>query len=165
MEQPQYNMLCRNRVEKEYAPLYKNYGLGTTIWSPLASGILTGKYSGGNIPEGSRLAFDKMSWLKNSFFSGKSSLDIKDINTVLQKVDDLKPISSELGCSLSQLALAWCLKNPNVSTVITGASKKEQVHENMKSLQFVSKLTPEILQKIDTILGNKPVSETDWRLF
>jgi len=165
MEQPQYNMLCRNRVEKEYLPLYKSYGLGTTIWSPLASGILSGKYSGGNIPEGSRFAFDKMAWLKNNFFAGKSNLDIKDMNTVLQKVDDLKPISSELGCTLPQLALAWCLKNPNVSTVITGASKKEQVHENMKSLQFVSKLTPEILQKIDTILGTKPVPETDWRLF
>jgi len=103
--------------------------------------------------------------LKIIFFAGKSNLDIKDMNTVLQKVDDLKPISSELGCTLPQLALAWCLKNPNVSTVITGASKKEQVHENMKSLQFVSKLTPEILQKIDTILGTKPVPETDWRLF
>jgi len=165
MEQPQYNMFCRNRVEKEYAPLYKNYGLGTTIWSPLASGILTGKYSGGKIPEGSRLGFDKMSWLKKGFFenSGINGLEAKDSKEILQKIDDLKPISNELGCSLSQLALSWCLKNSNVSTVITGASKKEQVHENMKSLKFVSKLTPEILQKIDTILGNKPEPETDFR--
>jgi len=165
MEQPQYNMFCRNKVEKEYAPLYTNYGLGTTIWSPLASGILTGKYSGGNIPEGSRLAFDKMSWLKKGFLenTGINGLEAKDSKEIVKKVDDLKPISNELGCSLSQLALSWCLKNNNVSTVITGASKKEQVHENMKSLQFVSKLTPEILQKIDTILGNKPEPEKNFR--
>jgi len=163
VEQPQYNMLCRSKFEKEYVPLYKNYGIGTTIWSPLASGVLTGKYSGGNIPEGSRFGFDKMSMLKNSFFSGKGNLEIKDPNVVLQKVDDLKPIATEIGCTLSQLALAWCLKNPNVSTVITGASKKEQVHENMKSLNFVSKLSPEVLQKIETILGNKPEPAFDWR--
>jgi len=111
------------------------------------------------------LALIKWRHLNRIFFNnlGLNGLEIKDSKEVLQKVDELKPIATEVGCTLSQLALAWCLKNPNVSTVITGASKKEQVHENMKSLNFVSKLNPEVLQKIETILGNKPEPEKNWR--
>jgi len=165
MDQPQYNLLCRNRVEKEYLPLYKNYGFGTTIWSPLASGILTGKYSGGKIPAGSRMAVEKMSWLKDSFFDDKglNGLEVKDSKNILQKVDELQPIATELNATLSQLAIAWCIKNPNVSTVITGASKKEQFFENMKAFDIVPKLTPDVMDRIDKLFGNKPSAEKNFR--
>ena len=115
MEQPQYNMFHRERVEVEYARLYKEIGLGTTIWSPLASGLLTGKYNQG-IPEGTRVTLKDYGWLREIFES-------EETNLRLEKVKQLLPIAEELGCSLAQLALAWCLHNPNVSTVITGASR------------------------------------------
>ena len=123
MEQPQYNMFHRERVEKEYAPLYKQFGLGTTIWSPLASGLLTGKYNAG-IPEGTRATLPGYEWLRQRFESDEAKRN-------LEKVQQLQPIAQTLGCSMAQLALAWCLTNPNVSTVITGASRPEQVTENM----------------------------------
>jgi voltage-dependent potassium channel beta subunit len=154
MEQPQYNMFHRERVEKEYVPLYKSIKLGTTIWSPLASGLLTGKYNQG-IPEGTRITLPGYEWLMEDF-KEQSQLNI-------EKVKQLLPIAEGLGCSTAQLALAWCLKNPNVSTVITGASKPQQVVENMKALDFVDKLTEEVLERIETILGNKPEQEPEWR--
>ncbi len=145
MEQPQYNMLHRERFEVEYAPLFRDLGYGTTIWSPLASGLLTGKYNNG-IPDGSRLALKDYQWLiKNSIVPEK-----------IEKVKKLQLLAGELGCSVAQLALAWCLKNPNVSTVITGASRPEQVTENMKALDITRQLTGDVLEKIETILANKP---------
>ncbi len=155
MEQPEYNMFHRERVEKEYANLYHDIGLGTTIWSPLASGLLTGKYANG-IPQGSRLLLKGYEWLRAQFESEEGKQHI-------QKTKQLTPIAKSLGCTLAQLALAWCLKNPYVSTVITGASKPEQVKENMKSLKFVKKLTPAILERIEGVLQNKPVPDRDWR--
>jgi len=147
MEQPQYNMFNRERVEKEYARLYKDIGLGTTIWSPLASGMLTGKYNSG-IPKGSRGALKGFNWLKDE-------LTDKD---KIAKVKKLAPIAKELGCTLAQFALAWCAKNPNVSTVITGASRVEQVHENLKALEVLPKLTDDVMKKVDKIVG-KPEEE------
>ncbi len=155
MEQPEYNMLHRDRVEKEYARLYKEIGLGTTIWSPLASGLLTGKYNNG-IPEGTRVSMPGYEWLREMFENEEARQNI-------EKVKQLAPVAAELGCSLAQLAIAWCLKNPNVSTVITGASRREQVSENMKALTVVEQLTSDVMQRIETILGNKPEPAEDWR--
>jgi len=140
MEQPQYNLLWRDRVEKEYARLYTEIGLGTTVWSPLASGLLTGKYNDG-IPAGSRAALPGYEWLKERFTADR-----------LAKVKALQPIAADLGATLAQFALAWCLKNSNVSTVITGASRAAQVHENMKALDVVAKLTPEVMARVDEVL-------------
>lgn len=145
MEQPQYNMFERERFEREFAPLYGELGYGTTIWSPLASGLLTGKYNDG-IPAGSRAALEGYSWIKESVITPDR----------VEKVRKLKPIADELGCTQAQLGLAWCLSNPHVSTVITGASRAEQVRENMKALDVAPKLTPELLERIDAILENKP---------
>jgi voltage-dependent potassium channel beta subunit len=147
MEQPQYNMLNRERFEIEYIPLYRDLGYGTTIWSPLASGILTGKYNNG-IPEGSRMSLKGFEWLREEVTQDK-----------LEKVRQLEPVAKDLGCSMAQLALAWCLTNPNVSTVITGATRAEQVRENMKSLDVVPKLTPQVMERIEAVLANKPVLE------
>ncbi len=155
MEQPEYNMFHRERVEVEYAPLYEEIGLGTTIWSPLASGLLTGKYNQG-IPEGTRATLEGYEWLREDFESEESQRNI-------EKVKLLIPAAEELGCTIAQLALAWCLKNPHVSTVITGASKVEQVRENMKALDVVEKLNDGMMQRIETILDNKPEPETDHR--
>lgn len=141
MEQPQYNMFHRERVEKEYARLYGEIGLGLTIWSPLASGLLTGKYNAG-IPADSRANLPGYEWLKAMLENPQR----------LAAVRALQPIAGDLGCTLSQLALAWCVKNPQVSTVITGASRAEQVTENMQALAVVPKLTPEILDSIDALL-------------
>jgi voltage-dependent potassium channel beta subunit len=141
MEQPQYNMFHRERVEKEYARLYGDIGLGLTIWSPLASGLLTGKYNAG-IPADSRANLPGYEWLKAMLENPQR----------LAAVRALQPIAGDLGCTLSQLALAWCVKNPQVSTVITGASRAEQVTENMQALTVVPKLTPEILDSIDALL-------------
>lgn len=145
MEQPQYNMLHRERVEKEYLPLYREIGLGTTTWSPLASGLLTGKYNKG-IPPGSRGALESYAWLKDEVLTPDN----------IAKVKALEPIARELGCSMAQLALAWARRNQNVSTLITGATRPEQVEENMKSLEYVSALTEDIMGRIDGILNNKP---------
>jgi len=138
MEQPQYNLLHRDRVEKEYAPLYKEIGLGATIWSPLSSGLLTGKYNNG-VPKDSRGNLPGYEWLKN-MLTDPAQLD---------RVKRLAAIAQELGVPLAQMSLAWCLKNPNVSTVITGASRVEQVKENMKALDVVPKLTPDVMARIE----------------
>lgn len=143
MEQPQYNMLWRERVEQEYAPLYKELGYGTTIWSPLASGILTGKYNDG-IPEGSRMSQSNMGWLKKELTPEKIAI-----------VRRLESVAHDLGATQAQLALAWCLKNPNVSTVITGASHADQVHQNMKALDVLPKLTSDVMEIISGILTGK----------
>jgi len=155
MEQPEYNMLHRQRVEVEYAPLYREIGLGTTIWSPLASGLLTGKYNHG-IPEGTRLSLKGYEWLRKEF-------ETEEARQNIEKVKQLAPVAKELGCSLAQLALAWCLKNPNVSTVITGASRTEQVIENMQALHVAGRLTVEVMEQIEQVLQNKPEAEQDWR--
>jgi voltage-dependent potassium channel beta subunit len=145
MEQPQYSMLWRERVEAEYAPLYRDLGCGTTIWSPLASGVLTGKYNDG-LPAGTRLALPGYEWLRGMVLTPER----------IERVKRLGGIAAGLGCTLPQLALAWCLKNPNVSTVITGASRPEQVRENMKALEVAPLLTDEVLARIEEVLGNKP---------
>lgn len=155
MEQPQYNMFYRDKVENEFEPLYKEIGLGTTTWSPLASGILTGKYNEG-IPKDSRLALKKYQWLKAQFESEKGK-------AMIEKARQLKTVADELGISMADMALAWCLKNPNVSTVITGASKPRQVRQNMKALDSVDKVTDEVMEKIESILKNKPKGEPDFR--
>jgi voltage-dependent potassium channel beta subunit len=149
MEQPQYNMLWRRRVELEYAPLSKELGYGTTIWSPLASGLLTGKYNDG-VPKGSRLSLPNMKWLAEMVLDEDR----------LGKVRALAPIAKELGCSMAQLAIAWCLKNRNVSSVITGASRKEQVVENMKALEVSKAVDGKLRKRIDDLLGNAPSEES-----
>src|SRR5712692_4231335 len=150
MEQPQYNMLHRDRVEEEYQPLYREIGLGTTIWSPLASGLLTGKYKKG-IPPGSRGALEGYEWLREQVITPEN----------IAKVNSLEPIAKDLDCTMAQLALAWCLKNPDVNTVITGATRPEQVVENMKALEVAPKLDKETMQRIETVLGNKPEPKED----
>jgi voltage-dependent potassium channel beta subunit len=155
MEQPEYNMFHRQRVEKEFARLYTEVGLGTTIWSPLDSGLLTGKYNQG-MPEGTRVTLNGYGWLRKYFESEEGQANI-------EKVRQLMPVAAELGCSMAQLAIAWCLKNPNVSTVITGASRREQVIENMQALEVADKLTGEVMERIEEILKNKPEPESDYR--
>ncbi|MFO0594362.1 MAG: aldo/keto reductase [Myxococcaceae bacterium] len=140
MEQPQYSLLARDRVEREYAPLFEKHGYGTTTWSPLGSGVLSGKYDDG-IPEGSRLTVSNYAWLKDRLL----------VPETLKRVKAMAPLARELGVTRAQLALAWCLKNPNVSTVITGATKPEQVRENMKALDVVEKLTPEVMKQLDAL--------------
>ncbi len=150
MEQPQYNMLHRERVEDEYQPLYREIGLGTTIWSPLASGLLSGKYSKG-IPTGSRATLDGYEWLRKNVITTEN----------VEKTRRLEPLAKELDCNLAQLALAWCLKNKNVSTVITGASRPEQVTENMKALDVEPKLSPDLMERIEAITDDKSPSGLD----
>ena len=137
-------------MQGDYVRFYKEYGYGSTIWSPLASGLLTGKYNNG-IPADSRGALKGYEWLKNNLTNEQK----------LAKVAELDLIAKELDCKLSQLALAWCLKNPFVSTVITGASRVEQVYENMKAADVVDKITPELLEKIDAIFGAKKEDNDD----
>jgi aryl-alcohol dehydrogenase-like predicted oxidoreductase len=144
MEQPQYNLFHRDRVEKEYAPLYKRFGLGLTIWSPLASGLLTGKYNDGD-PGGTRISLKDYDWLREQFENDEA-------RQRLAKVKKLAKVAADLGTTLPRLGLAWCLKNPYVSTVITGASKPSQVTENMKAGALVDKLTDEVMKKIEAIL-------------
>lgn len=145
MEQPQYNMLVRRKVESEFNKLFTDYGYGTTIWSPLASGLLTGKYNTG-IPEGSRLTMTDMQWIKEKMLNDEN----------INKVVKLEKVALDLDMSMANLALAWCLKNPNVSTVITGATKLSQLEQNLKAVDAVTKLNDGIMQRIEEILDNKP---------
>ena len=138
MEQPQYNLFHRERVEREYARLYDDLGLGTTTWSPLASGLLTGKYADG-VPAQSRAALKGFEWLAERILEPAR----------LAKVKSLVPIAQELGCTLAQMSIAWCLTNPHVSTVITGASRPAQIVENMGALAVVPRLTPEVMRRIE----------------
>ncbi|EEB79782.1 MAG: aldo/keto reductase [Halioglobus sp.] len=144
MEQPQYNLLDRERFEVEYAPLYEKYGLGTTIWSPLASGALTGKYLEG-VPEDSRASLPGYEWLREHMVESERGQER------MQKVAKLLPIALELGTSLPKLAIAWCLHNPNVSTVILGASRLEQLQENLKALEARPLLTDETLAQLNAV--------------
>ncbi len=144
MEQPEYNLFNRGKIEKDYLPLYKKYGLGTTIWSPLASGLLTGKYNHG-IPSNSRAYVKGYEWLKEQFESEET---IQKIG----KVKELQPIAERLEISLTQLALGYCLKNPNVSTIILGASKKEQLKENLDTLSIMDKITDSTIKDINKVL-------------
>jgi voltage-dependent potassium channel beta subunit len=145
MEQPQYSLLVRERVEKEYARLYSEIGLGTTIWSPLASGVLTGKYNDG-IPKETRLGLEANDWLRVHVFNKER----------IAKVKQLATVAADLGISQAVLAVAWCLKNPNVSTVILGASKERQLEETLTASEAAEKLTPEVLEKIEQTLQNNP---------
>ena len=145
MEQPQYNMFERNKLENEYLGIFNTVGLGTTIWSPMASGLLSGKYNDG-IPKNSRFALQGFDWLKDRWM----------LEDNLKKVKKISELAGKLGVSTAALSIAWCIKNPNVSTAILGATKKQQLLENLKSLDIVPMLTPEVMEKIDAILKNKP---------
>ena len=146
MEQPQYNMFHRDKVEVEYSQIYKSVGLGTTIWSPLASGVLTGKYLD-KFPEDTRLGMQGLEWLKELSLTEER----------LEKVRGLNKIASDLGTTMPKLAIAWCLANPNVSTVILGGSKVHHLEENIEALELVPQLTSEVLNQIEEVLQNKPV--------
>jgi aryl-alcohol dehydrogenase-like predicted oxidoreductase len=146
VEQPEYNMFSRHKVEVEFSQIYKTVGLGTTIWSPLASGLLSGKYND-QFPTDTRLGIEGLEWLK-------------DKNITADKIESTKKLTElahEIGLSLPIMSLAWCLKNPNVSTVILGASKEAQLTENLEALDAQDKLTSDVLERIETILENKPV--------
>lgn len=145
MEQPQYNMFHREKVEVEYSQIYKTVGLGTTIWSPLASGLLTGKYNEG-MPKDTRLNIEGMDWLRERTITEER----------VNKVKQIAQVAKELDMTTAQLALVWCAINPNVSTIILGASKIEQLKENLESLNHLHKVTPEVMERIENILQNKP---------
>ena len=145
MEQPQYNMFERYKMELDYLPVFQNKGLGTTIWSPLASGFLSGKYNDG-IPEGSRMAIEGFDWLKNRWLQDDK----------IKKCRELADLAKKLEVSLSSLAIAWTIKNPNTTTAILGATKKEQLLENLTALDTLKKLTPDTMERIEKILQNKP---------
>lgn len=146
VEQPQYNLFERNKLENEFLMIFKTVGMGTSIWSPLASGLLSGKYNDG-IPADSRFALSGFDWLKDRWTK----------EGILEKVRQLATFSNELGISLAELSIAWCIKNPNVTTAILGATKKEQLLQNLKSLAALEKLTPEIIQRIEDIVQTRPV--------
>jgi voltage-dependent potassium channel beta subunit len=145
MEQPQYNLFERHKVEVEFNEIYKNVGLGTTIWSPLASGLLSGKYNDG-IPKDSRFALEGFDWLKERWM----------LDDRIKKVKKLSEFAAKLGTTTAALSIAWCIKNPNVSTAILGATKKQQLLDNLKSLEVLTKLTPEVMEKIEGIMKTKP---------
>jgi voltage-dependent potassium channel beta subunit len=145
MEQPQYNLFERDKMENEYLEIFKNIGMGTSIWSPLASGLLSGKYSDG-VPEGSRLGMSGFEWLKDRWL----------LDDRIKKVKKLSEYAAKLGVSVAALSIAWCIKNPHVSTAILGASRKEQLLENIKALDIVADLSPEVMQKIEKIMQTKP---------
>ena len=146
VEQPQYNLFERNKIENEYLMVYKTVGLGTTIWSPLASGLLSGKYNNG-IPSDSRLAIPGFEWLRDRLIQDQA----------VAKAVKIGELASELSITPSQLSIAWCIKNPNVTTAILGATKKEQLLENLAALSVVEKLTPDVMQQIEAIVQTKPV--------
>jgi voltage-dependent potassium channel beta subunit len=146
MEQPQYNMFEREKLDKEYLDIFRTVGMGTTIWSPLASGLLSGKYNDG-IPKGSRFALEGFDWLKDRWV-----MDDK-----VKKVKKLTELAAKLGETTAAISIAWCIKNPNVSTAILGATKKTQLLANLKAIEVVEKLTPDVMEKIEKIMSNKPI--------
>jgi len=145
VEQPQYNLLERQKVEQEYADIFRTVGMGTTIWSPLASGLLTGKYNEG-IPADSRFSLEGFDWLKEQWM----------VDEKLAKVKALTDFAKELGAPVGSLSIAWCISNPNVTTAILGATRREQLLQNLEALELLPKLTPEVLLRIDAIMGTKP---------
>lgn len=147
MEQSQYNLFERHKIEVEFSEIYKNVGMGTTIWSPLACGLLTGKYNEG-VPKGSRFALEGFDWLKDRWV-----MDDK-----VKKVKKLTEYAAKLGVSTAALSIAWCIKNPNVSTAILGATKKQQLLDNLKALDALPLLTPEVMEKIESIMKTKPAA-------
>ena len=153
MEQPEYNMFNRMKLEKEYLGLFDSEGMGTTIWSPLASGVLTGKYNNG-IPDGSRMSLPDYKFLRDK-------LESKEGSDRLSKVKRLGKVADRLGVSLAQLSLAWCLKNKNVSTVILGATNTKQLDENLKSIEYKGLLTDSVMGRIENILKNMPTPDQD----
>ena len=153
MEQPEYNMFNRMKMEKEYLGLFDSEGMGTTIWSPLASGVLTGKYNSG-IPKGSRMSLPDYKFLRDK-------LESKEGSDRLNKVKRLGKVADKLGISLAQLSLAWCLKNKNVSTVILGATNTKQLDENLKSIEYKDLLTDSVMGRIENILKNMPTPDQD----
>ena len=153
MEQPEYNMFNRMKMEKEYLGLFDSEGMGTTIWSPLASGVLTGKYNSG-VPKGSRMSLPEYKFLRDK-------LESKEGSDRLNKVKRLGKVADRLGVSLAQLSLAWCLKNKNVSTVILGATNTKQLDENLKSIQYKDLLTDSVMGRIESILKNMPAPDQD----
>ena len=153
MEQPEYNMFNRMKMEKEYLGLFDSEGMGTTIWSPLASGVLTGKYNNG-IPDGSRMSLPDYKFLRDK-------LESKEGADRLNKVKRLGKVADRLGVSLAQLSLAWCLKNKNVSTVILGATNTKQLDENLKSIEYKDLLTDSVMGRIESILKNMPAPDQD----
>ncbi|MCX6322821.1 MAG: aldo/keto reductase [Sphingobacteriales bacterium] len=146
MEQPQYNLFEREKMEKEYRDIFTQIGMGTTIWSPLASGLLSGKYNDG-IPKGSRFALEGFDWLKDRWVADEK----------IKKVKKMADLATKLGVSTAALSIAWCIKNPNVSTAILGATKKQQIIENLKAIEVEKLLDQELMDKIETIMKNKPV--------
>jgi aryl-alcohol dehydrogenase-like predicted oxidoreductase len=146
VEQPQYNLFERNKMENEFLMIFRTVGMGTTIWSPLASGLLSGKYNNG-IPEGSRFGISGFDWLKDRWMK----------EGYLDKVNKLNVLALELGITLAQLSIAWCITNTNVSSTILGATKKEQLTENLGAIEASALLTPEVLQKIEEIVESKPI--------
>jgi aryl-alcohol dehydrogenase-like predicted oxidoreductase len=146
MEQPQYNLFERHKMENDYLEVFKNVGLGTTIWSPLASGLLTGKYNNG-IPDGSRISLPGFEWLKDSVY----------VESKIEKVKKLGELANELGQSLAAIAIAWTLKNPNVSTTILGATSEQQLVQNLQALDALPLLTEEVMTKIESIMETKPI--------
>jgi voltage-dependent potassium channel beta subunit len=146
MEQPQYNLFEREKVEKEFLYMFNTVGLGTTIWSPLASGLLSGKYNNG-IPADSRFGLEGFDWLKEKWIMEEK----------VKKVQQLSKVAEKLGISTAALSIAWCIKNPNVSTAILGATRKEQLIENLKSIDAMALLTPDVIEEIEAIMQNKPV--------
>lgn len=146
VEQPEYNLFNRYKMENDYLKVFVDIGLGTTTWSPLASGLLSGKYNEG-VPEDSRIAMPGFDWLKDRVM----------VTEKIDKVKKLKPLAEKLGTSLATLSIAWCIRNPNVTTAILGATKKEQLEQNFKALELYPKLDGEVLKEIDGIMGTKPV--------
>jgi voltage-dependent potassium channel beta subunit len=147
MEQPQYNLFERHKVEVEFAEIYKNVGLGTTIWSPLASGLLSGKYNDG-IPKGSRFALEGFDWLKDKWM----------MDDRIKKIKKLSELATKLDTTTAALSIAWCIKNPHVSTAILGATKKQQLLDNLKAIEVSAKLTSEVMEKIETVMKTKPAA-------
>jgi len=147
MEQPQYNLFERQKMEHDYLPIFRDMGMGTTIWSPLASGLLSGKYNDG-VPEGSRLALENYHWLKDRMM----------VDDKLERVRKLADVAKLLDTTVATLSVAWCIHNPNVTTAILGATKESQLTENLKALELYPRLTPEIMKELDEIMGTKPVA-------
>jgi voltage-dependent potassium channel beta subunit len=156
MEQAEYNMFHRERVEKEYVPLYERFGMGMTTYSPLASGILSGKHSYGRTLENTRFNLEEFKWLREK-------LTGNDARESFQKLEKISSIATDLGCTTAQLALAWCLTNPQIHSVVTGASVASQVQENMEAINIAERLTLDWREKIELVLNNKPTAEKNWR--
>lgn len=150
MEQPEYNLFNRIKMERDFLSIFRSVGLGTTIWSPLASGLLTGKYNDG-IPADSRLGMENMAWLRERHI----------VADKIEKVKKLKSVADQLGTSLATLSISWCISNPHVTTAILGATKKEQLLENMKALEVYPRITEEVKEQIDAIMQTKPNFRTN----